>query len=295
MRPRVGLGCPNPTTGWYLSGPRRGHNMNRAYQSFVWMLVSIATCACAQEKGEYSDRPRFKWMAIENSTVLMSPREMRVTGMCFDDFSPPPWDKGNLLSLVSTTTSSDRKSDIETSWQVVNMHAENFCAVTKLLNCDSLKLRVFPRATYYGLSVSYGEQPFDVLSMVHRILQKSDLDTRRTTNNTGYALVVDKRVRRDWLLTEPANMLPEEEAVFREKYRRHFRERAVDWPDGQFDTAMQRSPAWSPSSLLKQASLQQLDPQQKWDVEILMWNGDNWNGKAPPASKALLPVSGAQQ
>jgi hypothetical protein len=107
------------------------------------------------------------------------------TCIAFFRNSEPPWRHGNYLTFRFPEPQLRDGKEVHASWQVVNMHADNFGEITRRLKLRSVEVRVLHTAYLAGnkfIDATHSEHPF--------------------TEDRGYALIVDKRIPRQWFLGE---------------------------------------------------------------------------------------------
>lgn len=115
---------------------------------------------------------------------------VETTGMStlihFPSNSPPPWKYGNWFTIrfEKPRVQAEIKEWVE--WNVVNMHTENFREITRRLKMSSVEVHVLHTKTYPLEVGPSARPPYSV------------------TQSTGYAVITDARIPREWYLSEPA-------------------------------------------------------------------------------------------
>lgn len=82
------------------------------------------------------------WWASRPRTTLLAARPLKTTALGFKYNTPPPWPRGNRLSL----TADPHPASSAEWWLILNMHAENFGELSGRLGWETVEvLPVGPR------------------------------------------------------------------------------------------------------------------------------------------------------
>ncbi len=120
--------------------------------------------------------------------------------------SPPPWQHGNFLAFTFRKVTAPGQMEEWAYWRVVNMHAENYCEITRRLKMSSVEVHVL----HTGAS--------------HERHQELGHPERTITTDEGYAVVTDARIPREWYLYEPRGNVSKTLRALRAAYPENFRE-----------------------------------------------------------------------
>jgi hypothetical protein len=101
--------------------------------------------------------------------------------------SGPPWADGNYLTFSFREPQLRDGQEVHASWQVLNMHGENFGEITRRLNLSSVEVRVLHTQYLPVTDFMAGSSSGHPLRL-----------------DEGYALVTDSRIPREWFLARVA-------------------------------------------------------------------------------------------
>jgi hypothetical protein len=124
-------------------GPRRSGIMATA-GSLILVLILLGGYCTGQSPGTAGSENRHQEDGeMRRVTVdLSAPLWWSVTAMGFLHTNPPPWPRGNHLTLISKTNADSGLPEGE--WALVNMHAENYAEIIKLRQFKTLEFGLMP-------------------------------------------------------------------------------------------------------------------------------------------------------
>jgi len=96
-----------------------------------------------------------------------------------------PVPTGNQVFILQTTPAPPDGMETHTNLRVVNILAENLTEILKRIGTDTLEMAIYPGTN----RVSTFKDP----NQPHR----------QVINATGYAVITDTRIPRDWFLSSP--------------------------------------------------------------------------------------------
>jgi hypothetical protein len=117
--------------------------------------------------------------------VVVTNRMQTMMGW-FGPERPFPVLTGNQVSIEQDTPAPPGGMEAHASWRVVNMLAENLTEILKRLGTDTIEMAIYPKTNYVS--------PF----------QGRDQTERKVHVQSGYAVITDKRIPRDWFLFTPS-------------------------------------------------------------------------------------------
>jgi hypothetical protein len=166
--------------------PTAGSNLFRLILAltFVGGYCSGQSPATPRSKKEHREEAEMRRV-----TVNLSSLSWIQTAMGFHHTNPPPWPRGNHLTLASKTNVDSGLPPGE--WRLLNMHAENYAELIKRRRFKTLEFGLMP-----------------------------DPDRR--------CFVVDSRVPREWFLAEPPLFQPEQRLSLRTRFPNFFRNNPVE-------------------------------------------------------------------
>ena len=117
--------------------------------------------------------------------VVVTNRMQTMKGW-FGPERPFPILNGNSVSIEQVTLAPLGGMETHASWRVVNMLAENLTEILKRLGTETIEMAIYPKTNY--VATFQGRE-----------------QTERTVNvQSGYAVITDTRIPRDWFLFTPS-------------------------------------------------------------------------------------------
>ena len=120
--------------------------------------------------------------------------------------SPPPWQHGNSLIFTFRKATAPGQMEEWAYWMVVNMHAENYFEITRRLKMSSVEVHVLHTGA------------------AHETVRELGHPERTITKDTGYAVVTDARIPREWYLFELGGNDSKTLRALRAAYPENFRD-----------------------------------------------------------------------
>jgi hypothetical protein len=107
----------------------------------------------------------------------------------FPSNSPLPWKHGNWFTIEFQRPSAQGQTEERVHWNVVNINTENFREITRRLKISSVEVHVL-HTTAHPIKTHPPGRPAHTVTL-----------------STGYAVVTDARIPREWFLFEPARTI----------------------------------------------------------------------------------------
>lgn len=122
-------------------------------------------------------------LSLEHLSIPMT--NGMTTTKRIDRSAPPPWLDGNRLTLHFRKAPVPGEGEEWASWSVINIYSENLFEITRRLGMKTVEMRVLhlEKSSLKRLPADGPEQTF--------------------IQDTGYALVTDPRIPREWFLPKP--------------------------------------------------------------------------------------------